>query len=116
MREHGSGTRAVAERALKRFGLNPKKLQVVLELGNSESIKGVLETGLALGFLSRLIVRKELAAGTLQIISVRGLRMGRPFHCIYPQGARPRGAAGAFFAFVKEALAEKTALPAKRTR
>lgn len=109
MREHGSGTRTVAESALKRFGLNPKKLRVAFVLTKSESIKGVLETGGTLGFLSRLVVRKELAAGTLQIIPVRGLRMARPFHAIYLRGAQPHGGAGAFLAFVKEALAEPTA-------
>ena len=102
MREQGSGTREITERALKRYGVSAKELNVLIELKYSESIKGVLETGIGIGFLSKLVVRKELAAGSLCVIPVKKLRVSRAFYFIYPRGPRLTGPAGAFLDFVTE--------------
>lgn len=103
LREPGSGTRQVVELALKRIGIDPLKLTVVLESDSSETIKGIVETGVGIGFLSRLALRHELARGCLKILSVPGLRLSRPLHVLYPQGPRPVGVAGIFVDFLKAA-------------
>jgi DNA-binding transcriptional LysR family regulator len=105
LREPGSGTRQVVELALKRVGIATKKLTVVLESDGSETIKGLVETGVGVGFLSRLALRHELARGCLAVLSVTGLRMTRPLHVLYPQGPRPVGVAGVFVDFLKTASA-----------
>ncbi len=102
-REPGSGTRHVVERALKKAGLTPGKLNVVLESSGSETIKGLLASGLGLGFLSRLAAQNELALGQLSIVPVRGLRIARPFYFLHLQGPPPTGPAGAFIAFSHDA-------------
>jgi DNA-binding transcriptional LysR family regulator len=105
LREPGSGTRQVVELALKRVGIATKKLTVVLESDSSETIKGLVETGVGVGFLSRLALRHELARGCLAALSVTGLRMIRPLHVLYPQGPSPIGVAGVFVDFLKTSSA-----------
>ncbi len=99
-REKGSGTRDIAELALKQRGIDPRQLHIGLELASSESIKAVVASGYGLTFLSRFVVARELAQGTLRLVSVRGLTMGRQLSFVYPRGPRPGGAAGAFLDLV----------------
>ncbi len=105
LREPGSGTRQVVDLALKRAGIDSRKLTVVLESDSSETIKGLVETGVGVGFLSRLALRHELARGCLTVLSVPGLRLTRPLHVLYPQGPRPVGVVGVFVDFLKTASA-----------
>lgn len=95
-REKGSGTRDIVELALKHRGVDPRRLNIDLELGSSEAIKAVVASGYGLTFLSRFVVARELAQGTLRPVPVRGLAMGRALSFVYPRGPRPGGAAGAF--------------------
>jgi DNA-binding transcriptional LysR family regulator len=62
VRERGSGTRQAFERAL--HGLLPQ-LGIVLELSQTEAIKGAVATGLGLGCVSRLSLEAELRHRTL---------------------------------------------------
>ena len=107
LREPGSGTRHVVEAALKRAGINPRKLKVILEMESSETIKGVVETGVGVGYLSRLALRHELAEGCLVELRVAGLQIKRPLYVLYPQGPRPTGPAGVFADFLAQAAAAK---------
>jgi LysR family transcriptional regulator, transcriptional activator of the cysJI operon len=95
-REAGSGTREYAERALRRAGVKVERLRVVAEVPSSEAIKGILEAGLGLSFLSRLSVREELESGDLCEVKIRGVRIQRPFLALHHQGPAPGGVAGAF--------------------
>ena len=69
VREHGSSTRAVAERALARVGYQPAKRW---ELDSNEAIKRSVAAGLGVGFVSRLVVEDELARGELESFTVQG--------------------------------------------
>ena len=107
LREPGSGTRQVVGLALKRVGIDLRKLTVVLESDSSETIKGLVASGVGIGFLSRLALRHELALGRLKVLAVAGLRITRPLHVLYPQGPRPAGVGGVFVDFLGAASAEK---------
>jgi LysR family transcriptional regulator, transcriptional activator of the cysJI operon len=102
MREAGSGTRLVVEQAFKRAGINPGKLSVILEIDSSETIKGLIETGVGVAYLSRLALRHELGRGCLTELNVKALRITRPLFLLYPQGPRPAGALGVFMDFLAE--------------
>jgi DNA-binding transcriptional LysR family regulator len=95
-RERGSGTRDIAELALKRHGLDPRKLKIDLELSSSEAIKAVVAAGHGLTFLSRFVVRRELAMGILRPVAIRKFSITRKMYLVYPRGPRPKAAAGAF--------------------
>ena len=68
LREPGSGTREAVERwLLDRVG----SLRVEFELGSHEAIKRLVAAGVALGCLSREVVARELAHGTLVELATR---------------------------------------------
>jgi DNA-binding transcriptional LysR family regulator len=65
LREPGSGTREMFERALKKRGLRLSDLAVQLELTSNEAIRATVESGLCATALSNLVVEKSLKANTL---------------------------------------------------
>lgn len=86
VREAGSGTRAVVERALKGAGLSKKMLSSPFELGGTETIKGALMLGMGVGFLSRWSIQNEVALGKLVPIPLKELSVKRYFHWTLPAG------------------------------
>lgn len=64
-REPGSGTREVADQYFHANRITPDAVNVMMELGSPEAIKGVVETGLGVSILSLATVSKELKLGTL---------------------------------------------------
>jgi DNA-binding transcriptional LysR family regulator len=65
MRERGSGSRRVIESALVAAGLKLKSLNITMELDSTEAIKSAVESGLGVGFDSRLAI-------SLKFVRVRG--------------------------------------------
>ena len=64
-REEGSGTREVIMDHIHSLGLDKNSLNVCLELGSPESIKGAVEAGMGISILSRVTLEKEITLGTL---------------------------------------------------
>ena len=62
LREQGSGTHAVFERAV---GEDARRLRHALELGHSEAVRRAVEAGAGIGCLSRRVVQAGLESGTL---------------------------------------------------
>jgi molybdate transport repressor ModE-like protein len=84
VRERGSSTRAVSERALARTGYQPAKRW---ELDSNEAIKRSVAAGLGIGFVSRLVVEDELARAQLESFEVEGVgAMRRSIHLLRPDG------------------------------
>jgi DNA-binding transcriptional LysR family regulator len=92
MREQGSGTRQVAESALRAHGVEPDDLNVVTELGTSEAIVRAVEGGLGLGIVSRWVAEKAIELGTVRSVSVAGFPVARPFYVVIPRRAITRAA------------------------
>ena len=67
-REPGSGTREFTDNYLRQCGVAPEDLNVVMELGSPEAMKGVVETGIAVAIVSRATIPKELKLGSLVAI------------------------------------------------
>jgi DNA-binding transcriptional LysR family regulator len=83
-REMGSGTREFTDRYLKRCRLPPEELNVVMELGSPEAIKGVVETGLGVSIMSRTRIMKERKLGTLVAVPLEP-RLIRTFSFVLPK-------------------------------
>ncbi len=64
-REPGSGTREVIDTYLQKAGLALDSLQVVMEAGSPEALKGLVATGLGFTIMSRATVVKEVRLGQL---------------------------------------------------
>jgi DNA-binding transcriptional LysR family regulator len=102
LREPGSGTRAVEERALARLKV---PVRAVMALGSTEAIKRVVAQGVGLAVVSRLAVRAECATGTLAVLPVAGLGIDRPLHLVRRKGRRDGPALQAFCAILRELTA-----------
>ncbi len=100
MREFGSGTRRVVERALTRAGISKKDFNTRIELNSTEGLLSAVEAGLGVTFASRWAARNHLALCTLKMARVRGVKLSRVFSMVYPSGPKPTGIAGAFRKFL----------------
>ena len=81
-RELGSGTREFMDQYLRRCKVAPEDLNMVMELGSPEAIKGVVETGLGVAIASRATVGKELKLATLAAVPLEP-RLIRTFSFVY---------------------------------
>jgi DNA-binding transcriptional LysR family regulator len=68
VREPGSGTRRVAERALAAHDVSPP---VTLQLGSTEAIKQAVAAGLGVAFVSRFAVEEQVKLGRIAAVRVR---------------------------------------------
>ena len=93
MREEGSGTRAVVERALGKRGV---KVKPVLSLASPEAIKRAVIAGVGVAIVSRLAISCELQIGALEIIPVKDLMIRRPLHLQKLRSKGPSPAASQF--------------------
>ncbi|MDC3412049.1 selenium metabolism-associated LysR family transcriptional regulator [Aquibacillus sp. 3ASR75-11] len=85
LREKGSGTRQVVEEHLRKNGMDPDRLNVILELENTESIKSAVESGMGVSIISKSAIRKELKLKTLRAISIEGIKLTRYFYFVYDE-------------------------------
>lgn len=81
-REEGSGTREVIIEYLHSAGLASSDLNIIMELGSPEAIKGAVEAGIGITILSRATLSKELRLGTLVAIDLDP-SLERPFSFVH---------------------------------
>lgn len=98
-REDGSGTREVF---LDHLGKYKNQLKAYIELGHAEAIKSVLHHTNALSCLSRVSVRKELAASQLFRVNIKDLRFTRYFYTIWHESKYFSSVLQEFVYFAKE--------------
>ncbi len=83
-RESGSGTRQFADNYFRQAGVAPEDLNIVMELGSPEAIKGVVETGIGVAIMSSATVAKELKLGSLAAVPLEP-RLMRTLSLVYPR-------------------------------
>jgi len=83
-REIGSGTREFADQYLRQCKIAPEDLNIVMELGSPEAIKGVVETGVGVSIVSRATIAKELKLGVLTAVPLQP-RLIRTLSLLYPR-------------------------------
>jgi DNA-binding transcriptional LysR family regulator len=103
-REAGSGTRAVVDRYLQQVGVPPESMNVVVELGSPEALKGLVATGMGFAIMSRVIAAKELQLGQLVQVPLTPPLI-RNFSVVYPKDRFRSNLVAAFLQFAKEQLA-----------
>jgi len=81
-REEGSGTREVMIEALNAAGVSNNDLNLAMELGSLEAIKGAVEAGMGVSVLSKATLSKELKLGTLVAVNLEPPMM-RPFSFVH---------------------------------
>ncbi len=103
MREEGSGTRQIAEGALRSAGVDVAELHVVTELGTGEAIVSAVEGGLGLGMVSSWVAEKALELGTVATVRAKGFPVSRPLYIVTPRTTLTR-AAEAFLGHLRSAV------------
>jgi len=103
-RESGSGTREVTDRYLERAGVEMDSLNVVMELGSPEALKGLIATGLGFGIMSRATVSSELALGRLVCVPLAP-RLQRQLSVVYPRERFRSQLVSTFVEYAKDRLA-----------
>jgi DNA-binding transcriptional LysR family regulator len=78
-REEGSGTRNILEKHLKKFNLD---IIPVMEIKSSRAIANLIENSDLLAFVSKLVVKDKLEAGTLKEIKIKDFSIDRNFYYI----------------------------------
>lgn len=98
LRERGSGTLDVFEKALQQHNIKLSSLKVLMYLGSTESIKLFLEHTDCLGIVSVRSIGRELYSGQLRVVEIKGMSMPREFSFAQPQG-QESGLAQTFMQF-----------------
>ncbi|MBL1277213.1 MAG: LysR family transcriptional regulator [Ectothiorhodospiraceae bacterium] len=82
LREEGSGTREVIVEYLKEAGVDPASLNVIMELGSLEALKGAVEAGIGISIISRATLVKEIKLGSLEVLDLDP-PLERPFSFVH---------------------------------
>lgn len=83
-REPGSGTREFTDAYLRKAGISPEQMRLVMELGSPIALNGVVETGLGFAIASVGSVRKAQRLGDLIAIPLKP-RLIRTLSMVYPK-------------------------------
>ncbi|WP_199617807.1 selenium metabolism-associated LysR family transcriptional regulator [Paenibacillus alkalitolerans] len=102
LREQGSGTRQVMEEELRRVGIDPESMKIVMELGSTGAVKSAVEAGLGITFISQTSVKHELALGVLRMVPLEGIRFARHFYAMYLKSTLLPISAVTFLTFLRE--------------
>jgi DNA-binding transcriptional LysR family regulator len=100
VREEGSASRQVTERALQHVGA---RIGPTMELGHTEAIKQAVMAGLGVAFVSLHAIGAELRAGQLSALRLRGYRIRRHFHVIHNEARTLGASARAFMNLLEDA-------------
>lgn len=82
IREPGSGSRFVFEQALIDAEFDIENLDIVMELGNTTSIKSAILSGLGISVISKWAIKDLVRQGKVVPIAIEGMRMKRKFNII----------------------------------
>ncbi len=83
LREPGSGTRSVFEQALQGLGVDPRRLQVAMELPSNEAVRAAVEAGLGATAISASVAAPSIETGLLHHVPLRLPQ--REFHVLRHQ-------------------------------
>ncbi len=83
-REHGSGTRECIDDYFRLSGVSQDEVNLVMELGSREAIKGAVSAGLGMAIVSITTVAKEVKLGDLVAVPLDP-PLRRQLSLVYPQ-------------------------------
>lgn len=107
-REMGSGTRRVVEQIFEDHGLKTSALSEVAEIGSTAAVLEAVREGLGISILSTKSVERDIKAGILVTIPIKGVKMERPFYMIRRKNRELSPAASVFWGFLRQvAIADK---------
>ena len=79
-RELNSGTFEVLFDNLRRHGIDPDNLNVVMQLGDAEAVEMAVEKGIGITFISEMMAARSLALGRVKKVAVEGFNVTQPVY------------------------------------
>ncbi|GLI36416.1 selenium metabolism-associated LysR family transcriptional regulator [Desulforhabdus amnigena] len=101
LRERGSGTRMVMNRALEENGFAPSRLSVVAEMGSTEAVRQGIKARIGISILSAKAVSEDLERNSLVAVPLKGVRLPRSFYLIQRRNRQPSPLCTAFLNHVR---------------
>ncbi len=83
LREEGSGTRLLFEKALRERALDMTMFRTQITNDSLESIKKMVALGVGVSFISHVAVTHEVASGRLKQYEIQDLNLNRHFSLVY---------------------------------
>lgn len=83
VRERGSGTREILEQILYEQNLNMENFNQIMQIGNINAIKKMVENDLGITFLYEKAVEKKILDNKLEEINIENFNMTREFNFIF---------------------------------
>jgi LysR family transcriptional regulator, low CO2-responsive transcriptional regulator len=99
IREHGSGTRAIARHAFAKHGC---ELKVRMELSTNEAIKQAIIAGLGVSIMSRYTLGLDVSHAQLAVLDVEGFPIEHNWVFAYPVGKELPVVAQGFMEFTRK--------------
>lgn len=96
-REAGSGTRSVVKECLAVKGIKETDLNLVMELGSTQSVITGISGNLGVGFVSKWAAESALKAGAVKQITIDDLDLRRNIYVVLPKHAVATRAREVFF-------------------
>jgi LysR family transcriptional regulator, transcriptional activator of the cysJI operon len=98
LRERGSGTLDVLEKALQNHHLKLSDLNIRMQLGSTESIKSFLDNANCMGIVSIRSISKDLLNGRFKVVEIENLDLHRTLSFVHLHGT-DNGLTSLFFQF-----------------
>lgn len=110
-REPGSGTREFIDSYLRAAGMNLDAMNLVMELGSPEALKGVVESGVGFAIVSHVSVVKEKQLGTLITLPLKPA-LTRTLSLVFPKERFRSRLVSTFVEFAREKMRGMSVTPA----
>lgn len=101
-REDGSGTLKEAAFILRELGIDPFKLDKILEVNDNETIKQFVKLGTGISILSNLAVQNEAEHKELLTIEIDNIDSTRDFYLVYRKNTHLPDTVRSFISFIKQ--------------
>ena len=77
---------------MRRAGVDPAELRVVMELGTNEAVLSAVEGDMGVGIVSTWVAEKAVKLGTVAIVDVPEFPLARPLFLVLPRTTLTRAA------------------------
>ncbi|WP_425446553.1 selenium metabolism-associated LysR family transcriptional regulator [Dethiothermospora halolimnae] len=83
LREKGSGTRLLFEKALKKNKVSKEDLNILSFIKDTETIKQFIELGIGISIISKRAIKRELELGIVKYYKLKNCDLIRNFYFVY---------------------------------
>ncbi len=102
MRERGSGTRKVMERALADHSVDAGSLRVAMEVTGNEAVRQALRAGAGMAVISRRAIEDDIRCKTVTALRIHGVKLLRDFFLVTHRSRSRSPLGNAFLSFLQQ--------------